>query len=158
MEAVIKMNDAIFERAAKAVRTGTTHPTVVIVDSGRVGERWKVIDVSQQMGSDADKDMVASFINMLSHHPDVAIIAFVAEAWYTADQKAIKEGTRPSTAADRKECLVVSFSFGNQRALVMHPIVRTLNKKPRLERGELKIETQDEKLDGRFFAERRAVH
>lgn len=158
MEAVIKMSDAIFERAAKAVRAGKTHPTVVIVDSGRAGDKWKVIDVSAQMGDEADKDMVASFINMLSHHPDVAIIAFVAEAWYSTDQKAYKDGVRPSAATDRKECLIVSFSYGNQRALVMHPIVRSLNKKPRLERGEMKIENAEEKLDGRFFAERRAVH
>lgn len=159
MEAVEKLDAAIFERAAKVVRSGKTHPPIVIVQTGSAGQPWKIIDVSGAMDNDAGKDAVAELIDLLSLHPDVAIVAFVSEAWMVTDPKAMAEGVRPSQHPGRVECVVVSFSIGNtQRAINTHRIVREAGKRARLVRGELQIEKGEAKLEGRFFAERRTAH
>ncbi len=159
MQTVEQFDAAIYERAAKAIRSGKTHPAILILMMGNPKSKWNIIDVSDKMNSDADKDMVASLIDMLTLHPSVAIVAFVSEAWMTTDPKALAEGVRPSQHPERVECVVVSFSIGNsQRAINMHTIVREAGKRPRLERGTLKVEQGEEVLEGRFFAERRQSH
>jgi hypothetical protein len=159
MEAVEKMDEAIFERAAKLVRSGKTHPAIVIIETARAGDPWKIIDVQDKMGSEADKDAVSALIDMLSQHPDVTIVAFVSEAWMVLDPKALAEGIRPSQHPKREECVIVSFSIGSsKRAISVHRIVREHSKRPRLERGTLHIETEGKELEGRFFAERRQAH
>jgi len=159
MEAVEKLDAAIYERAAKLVRSGKTHPPIIIMDTGHPGKPWKVIDVSGKMGNEAEKDMVAELIDLLSLHPSVAIVAFVSEAWMVTDPKAMAEGVRPSQHPNRVECVVVSFSIGNsRRAINTHRIVRNAGKRPRLERGQLQIENDEAKFEGRFFAERRLAH
>lgn len=158
MEAVEKMNEAIFERAAKLIRNGKKQSAEVIIDSGKANEPYHYINVNDQMDTEIGKDMVSSFLDMLSHRPDTAIIAFVCEAWALTDPEGVKEMARPSTHPKRMECVVVSFSIGNQRAIVMHKIVRPVGKRPRLLRGELQIEKGEAKLEGRFFAERKQAH
>lgn len=159
MQQVEKLDAAIFERAAKIVRSGKTHPPLVIIETGKAGQPWQVIDVTGKMDDEAGKDSVAMLIDMLCLHPSVAIVAFVSEAWMVTDPKAMEQGVRPSQHPQRQECVVVSFSIGTgQRAINVHPIVRVPGKRPQLQRGTLSIEAGEAKLEGRFFAERRKTH
>lgn len=159
MQTVEQFDAEIYKIAAKAIRAGETHPPMIILLMGNPAAKWNIIDVSGKMNDEADKDMVASLIDMLSLHPSVAIVAFVSEAWMVTDPKAMAEGVRPSQHPQRIECVVVSFSVGNsQRAINTHRIVREVGKRPRLERGTLKIEQGEEVLEGRFFSERRQAH
>lgn len=159
METLEKLDAMIYERAAKMVRSGRQHPPLVIIQR-LDDENLHIVDVSDAMGDDAGKDIVASLIDMFSMHPSVAVVVFLSEAWMAIEKGGYTADTpRPSEHPDRQECVVVSYSLASsKRAMVVHLIRREPGKKPRLERGELRVEDGGETLDGRFFAERRPIH